>query len=155
MKPRRFDLHKHRSQFPIDADDGLTGEPNRGLVLRKSMRGTLTPTQRMRDAKGWLEVVENPPRADDQLLAIHGWLAPDGTLFACAWEKHNELATALGFSHESEIESAGYCKLSQLKWLVNPRYCARRLTRAQWKTIEEWYERNGYPEEHFIRLGTR
>ena len=114
----------------------------------------LLPTDEMRAAKAWLEVVETPARPDTELLAMHGWLSPDGQLFACGWQKHNELTAALGYRHESELEAAGYCKLSQLQWLVGHRYCQNGLTEKQWETIERWYERNGFPEEHFLRLSS-
>ena len=120
---------------------------------KPGVASSLLPTDEMRRAKRWLEVIQNPPQPDQDLLAIHGWLSPKGVLYACAWEKHNELTAALGFRHESEIEQSGFCKLSQLKWLVEPRYCEHGVTAAQWETIERWYEKNGFPDEHFMRLG--
>jgi hypothetical protein len=144
-------MDRHQSQMYFE----LTPEKP-ALVERIEERrdvGALVPTEEMRKAKGWIEVIKKPPEPARELTVIHGWLSPEGVLFACAWEKHNELTKALGFSHESEIENAGYCKLSQLKWLVQKRYCANGLTEAQWATIEQWYARNGFPEEHFMRLG--
>jgi len=112
----------------------------------------LMATEEMLAAKAWLENVAVPPRADPALLAIHGWLSPDGTLYSCGWEQHNELTAALGYRHESLIEADGYCKLSALRWLVEPRYCQNGLSEQQWATIERWYESNRFPEEHFLRL---
>ena len=121
-------------------------------VAEKRRGVSLVPTDEMRDAKAWLERLEDPVKPDRDLLATHGWLDPEGLLYASGWEKHNELTRALGFTHESDIEDAGYCKLSQLKWLVGPRYCKKGVTDEQWSTIEKWYQRNGFPEEHFLRL---
>ena len=56
---------------------------------------------------------------------------------------------------ESAIEQAGFCKLTNLEWLVSARYCPRSLTDAQWATIERWYMRNGFAETHFLRLTAR
>jgi hypothetical protein len=113
---------------------------------------SLHPTEQMRRAKGRLESLSDPPRADTELLAAHGWLAPDGTLYACAFKQHDALGRALGFEHESHVEGAGYCKLSNLEWLVSARYTARALTDAQWATIEAWYVSNDFPQAHFLRL---
>lgn len=114
----------------------------------------LEPTEMMRRAKSWVEAISHPPVAERSMLAMHGWLSPAGELFACGWQKHDDLARALGFLHQSEIEGAGYCKLSNLEWLVAPRYRTRELTEAQWETIGDWYEQNGFPEEHYLRLTT-
>jgi hypothetical protein len=115
----------------------------------------LLPTPEMRQAKGRLEAVGEVPTRDAELLAMNGWLAPDGTLYSCGYRTHDPLCRALGFVHESALEQAGYCKLSQLEWLVSPRYCPRELTEAQWATIERWYERNGFPQAHFLKLASR
>lgn len=115
----------------------------------------LLPTPEMRQAKGRLEAVVDVPTCDGELLAMNGWLAPDGTLYSCGYRTHDRLCRALGFAHESGLEQAGYCKLSQLEWLVSPRYCPRELTEAQWATIERWYERNGFPQAHFLKLASR
>lgn len=115
----------------------------------------LLPTPEMRQAKGRLEAVQEVPTKDEELLAMNGWLAPDGTLYSCGYRTHDPLCRALGFEHESTIEQAGYCKLSQLEWLISPRYCPRELTEAQWATIERWYERNGFPQAHFLKLASR
>jgi hypothetical protein len=108
----------------------------------------------MRLAKGRLERVTSPPLVDRELLAMHGWLSPGGDLYPCAFKDHDVLCRALGYAHESVIENAGYCKLSNLEWLVSPRYCARELTDAQWTTIERWYDSNEFPQAHFLRLVT-
>jgi len=143
-----MDRHQPQQYFELIEERPITssGIDNRGP------RSVLAPTEEMRKAKAWLEVIKRPPEPDEQLLAIHGWLSPTGELYACGWEKHNDLTRALGFQHESEIEEAGFCKLSQLNWLVQARYCDQSLTAAQWTTIERWYARNGFPEEHFLRL---
>lgn len=148
----RDPLHTHRTQILLDseADDGVP----EGYGLARPAASGLRPTEEMKRAKGWVERISKPPVPDNDLLATHGWLSPSGELFACGWEKHTELSRAMGFSHDSEVEAAGYCKLTQLNWLVSPKYCACPLTMEQWKTIEKWYEKNRFPEEHFIRLGT-
>ena len=83
---------------------------------------------------------------------MHGWLAPSGDLYPCAFTAHEALCLALGFAHESAIEGAGYCKLSNLAWLVQSGYRSQPLTDAQWATIERWYDVNGFPQAHFLRL---
>ncbi|TVS18455.1 MAG: hypothetical protein EA417_03290 [Gammaproteobacteria bacterium] len=109
----------------------------------------------MRQAKAFVEEITSPPSPDDSLLATNGWLCPEGRLYACAWQKHDDLTLALGYRHQSEIEEAGFCKLSRLEWLVEPRYRTTPLTEAQWKTISNWYERNGFPDEHYLRLTSK
>ena len=142
-------MDRHRAQPNL----ALPDNEQRTVALPSDRSGLpLLATDEMLAAKAWLENIEVPPLADERLLAIHGWLSPDGALYACGWEKHDVLTAALGFEHESAIEAAGYCKLTALKWLVGPRYCRSGLTDDQWETIEQWYERNGFPEEHFLRL---
>lgn len=148
-------MDRHKSQAALDADIGQV--PLSSLVQpapdRKAFK--LEPTDEMRKAKSWIETVVTPPRADKTLLAMHGWLSPSGDLYACGWEDHDALTSALGFAHQSEIEAAGFCKLSRLEWLVAQRYRERELTAEQWTTIERWYERNNFPEEHYLRLATK
>ena len=115
----------------------------------------LLPTAEMRAAKGRLEPVLDPPTRDADLLSMNGWLAPDGALYSCGYRTHDLLCRVLGFTHESAIEQAGFCKLTNLEWLVSARYCPRALTDAQWATLERWYVRNGFPETHFLRLTAR
>ena len=142
-------MDRHHAQPNLALHD----EENPRLSPSRQPQGLpLLATEEMRVAKAWLEKVEIPAQQDTALLAIHGWLSPEGALYACGWEQHNVLTAALGFRHESDIEGAGYCKLSALRWLVQPRYCQTGLTEAQWETIERWYERNGFPDEHFLRL---
>jgi hypothetical protein len=143
-----MDSHKSQSNFELAEESGMPR-------LARSSAGpvnVLVPTDAMRRAKSSLAVNQGKPIEDRELLAMHGWLSPDGTLYACEFEKHGTLADALGYDHESKIERAGYVKLTQLKWLVEARYCGESLTAAQWETIERWYEKNDFPEEHFIRL---
>jgi hypothetical protein len=142
-------MDRHRAQLNLSLPDDAD---HRAPVESRHPGVPLMATEEMRAAKAWLENVRVPAQPDPDLLAIHGWLSPDGTLFACGWEQHNELTAALGFRHESEIEAAGYCKLTALRWLVETRYCQHGLTENQWATIEKWYARNGFPEEHFLRL---
>lgn len=144
-------MDRHRAQLNFDMVQEMPPAESHGTASGVRVVALL-PTDEMRAAKVWLETIASPPTVDDDLLAIHGWLCPAGKLYACGWEKHNDLTRALGYAHESDIEKAGFCKLSQLRWLVQPRYCARPLTDAQWGTIERWYEKNGFPEEHFLRL---
>lgn len=113
---------------------------------------SLRVTAEMRAAKGRLETLRTRPREDTELLATHGWLCPEGHLYSCGYTDHDALCRLLGFEHESEIENAGWCKLANLEWLVQPRYCARVLSEDQWSTIERWYARNGFPEAHFLRI---
>lgn len=141
--------HKPQTLFEIE-----NGELPRPVELRPRMApAPLQPTDEMRRAKAWIEAIQCPPEPDHELLATHGWLSPDGILYACGWKQHDKLTLALGFKHEAEIEEAGFCKLTQVRWLVEPRYCGTGLTDRQWQTIERWYERNGFPDEHFMRLG--
>jgi hypothetical protein len=80
----------------------------------------LLPTPEMRQAKGRLESVGEVPTRDDELLAMNGWLAPDGTLYSCGYRTHDALCRALGFVHESGLEQAGYCKLSNWSGWCRP-----------------------------------
>jgi hypothetical protein len=134
--------------------DGPTGAEDGSRALAAHRWPPLQPTDEMRCAKGRLERLVDPPLQDSELLAMHGWLAPDGTLYSCGYRCHDALGQRLGFAHESDIEQAGYCKLSNLEWLVAARYCPRALTEAQWDTIERWYTRNAFPQAHFLRLTT-
>ena len=143
-------MQNHKQQdIPTNFDEAPRPA---GMAETQRLSMNLLPTDEMREAKLWVEQILVPPTPVSDLLAMHGWLAPSGQLFACGWEKHNELTTVLGFKHESEIEQAGFCKLTQLRWLVEPRYCENGLQAAQWETIERWYERNKFPDEHFQRL---
>ena len=136
--------------------DGPAASPNEDRPAPRDTRlPPLLPTPEMRQAKGRLESVGEVPTRDEELLAMNGWLAPDGTLYSCGYRTHDALCRALGFAHESGLEQAGYCKLSQLEWLVSARYCPRALTEAQWATIERWYARNGFAQTHFMKLTSR
>lgn len=144
-------MDKHQTQPLL----GLNPEaPARTRVSAADLRkiAKLLPTDRMRQAKGWVEKLTSPPSEDKALLAIHGWLSPTGKLYACGFKRHDALCEALGFGHESEIESKGFCKLSDMSWYVAPRYREIGLTESQWATIERWYERNGLPDSHYMRL---
>jgi len=136
--------------------DGPGTVPNEELRPSIAARvAPLLPTAEMRAAKGQLEAVLDPPIRDDECLSMNGWLAPDGTLYSCGYKTHDLLCRVLGFAHESEIEQAGFCKLTNLEWLVSARYCPRSLTEAQWATIERWYVRNSFPATHFLKLTAR
>jgi len=144
-------MDKHQTQPLI----GLSPETNEFQGVRKmsSPRTVkLVPTDRMRQAKGWIEKISQPPEEDKELLAIHGWLSPDGKLYACSFKSHDVLCKALGFNHESEIENAGFCKLTEMAWCVAPRYSKVGLTPEQWRTIEQWYDSNDLPDSHYMRL---
>lgn len=146
------DIHKTQTWMESEREFAPIVVPS--VRAEAPRRPKLEPTEAMRRAKAWVEAISHPPVPEKSMLAMHGWLSPEGDLYACGWQKHDELARALGFLHQSEIEGAGYCKLSSMEWLVAPRYRARELTEQQWETISEWYEKNGFPEEHYLRLTT-
>ena len=137
----------------LDGPAALPADELRPSVEARVPR--LLPTAEMRAAKGRLEPVLDPPLRDEECLSMNGWLAPDGALYSCGYKSHDQLCRVLGFAHESAIEQAGFCKLTNLEWLVSARYCPRSLTDAQWATIERWYMRNGFAETHFLRLTAR
>lgn len=137
----------------LDGPAALPADELRPSVEARVPR--LLPTAEMRAAKGRLEPVLDPPLRDEECLSVNGWLAPDGALYSCGYKSHDQLCRVLGFAHESAIEQAGFCKLTNLEWLVSARYCPRSLTDAQWATIERWYMRNGFAETHFLRLTAR
>lgn len=144
-------MDKHQTQPLI----GLSAEPPalQGVAPKITPRNVkLIPTNRMRQAKGWVERIAEPPVEDAQLLAIHGWLSPEGKLYACSFKCHDLLCKALGYRHESDIENAGFCKLSEMAWCVAPRYRKVGLTSEQWATIERWYDNNDLPDSHYMRL---
>lgn len=143
-----MDRHRPQVFFDISRERKVGIEPVETGVVPND----LVPTEEMRRARLWLEKIEEPPLPDKELLSVHGWLSPEGELYACGWERHDELTKALGYRHESDIEEAGFCKLSRLTWLVQPRYCKSGLTESQWETIERWYDRNGFCESHYLRL---
>lgn len=147
-----MDNEKHNIPF-LDGPD-VARQPFVESTSKEARPSGLTPTEAMREAKGRLENIGSTPIVDKDLLASHGWLSPDGALYACGYKAHDMLCRLLGYEHESAIENAGFCKLSNLEWLVSARFCARELTEAQWETIEDWYSRNNFPEAHFVRLGT-
>lgn len=155
FRGREVGLDHHKPQEWLEFSrpaSRVEASPNVGVGARRVM---LQPTEAMQRARAWLETIKTPPEPDASLLAMNGWLCPEGHLYACAWQKHDPLTHALGFKHQSEIEEAGYCKLSRLEWLVEPRYRTQPLTAAQWQTISRWYETNGYPVEHYLRLTLR
>lgn len=147
-------MDNEKNNIPYLDGPDIARQPVLGCNSTEGRHAGLTPTEAMREAKGRLENIRSNPVVDKELLASHGWLSPDGALYACGYKAHDMLCRMLGYEHESAIENAGFCKLSNLEWLVSARFCARELTEAQWQTIEEWYNRNRFPEAHFLRLGT-
>lgn len=145
-------MDQHKEQKWIDFPLTVARVAPTPVEAPYNARLGLEPTARMRRAKAFVEEIQCPPKPDKHLVAMNGWLCPQGQLYGCAWKNHDELTTALGYRHESEIEEAGFCKLSRLEWLVEPRYRTTPLTEAQWKTISNWYEKNGFPDEHYLRL---
>jgi hypothetical protein len=148
-------MHREKRHIPFLDGPDIGRQMIIGPKRAESRVSRLTPTNEMKKAKGRLEAIGDPPLEDIELLACHGWLSPEGNLYACGYKDHDTLCRMLGYQHEAAIESAGYCKLSNLEWLVSPRFCARELTEAQWETIENWYNSNNFPEAHFMRLATR
>ena len=149
-----MDRHQQQSIFPPINEDST--KLHQGLIPTTAGGGRLTgliATEEMREKKGVLERGTDELLVDRDLLACHGWLAPSGELYPCAYKGHDRLAARLGSTHK-EIEERGYIKLANLKWLVEARYRSKEVTDDQWKTIESWYERNGFPEAHLLRLIT-
>lgn len=150
-----MDRHQQQRAFPPIRDEDCT-KLQQGLIPTTVGAGRLTgliATERMRKNKGLLERDSDELIVDRELLACHGWLAPTGELYPCAFKGHDRLAVRLGSTHK-ELEEQGYIKLANLKWLVEARYRSKEVTDQQWRTIEAWYERNGFPEAHFLRLIT-
>ena len=148
-------MDRHLRQLEVTALRGDVPTLDQDVDLTSETRGGpkgLVATEEMRCASTGIGNQEGKVVADTELLAMHGWLAPDGSLYACALKTHTALAIKLGYRHESAIEKAGYVKLANLRWLVQPRYRERELTTEQWGAIESWYTRNGFPAAHFLKL---
>lgn len=150
-----MDRHQQQKAIPTLIDD--SSRLSQLSIPTSSADGTLpslAATPGMRAAKARLEEETGELIVDDELLASHGWLSPEGQLYPCGFKRHDCLAGRLGFSHASAIEERGYIKLANLRWLVERRYRTNELTDAQWSTIEAWYEKNGFPKEHYLKLFT-
>lgn len=89
---------------------------------------------------------------DNQLMAINGWLSPQGVLYACRWRQHKSIMKSLQIMTEKAMEEKGFVKLSNMKWFVAPKYLARKLTEEQKKTIESWYTLNELSKESYKKL---
>jgi hypothetical protein len=89
---------------------------------------------------------------DIHLLAIHGWLCPEGKLYSCSFRAHDKLVQYLGFNYEYEAEDCGWVKLTNCRWLTAKRFTAMPLNKAQWHTIESWYRANQFSMRHFYKL---
>lgn len=111
----------------------LPGQPSEAMLRSK---GVLTARYEARDF-----------RQDDGLVfhAINGWLDPEGKLYPCPPKQHDPLIVYLGFRFEYEAEDAGWCKLSNLRWLLGRRHGNRGLTTPQKRTLEQWHWTNGFP----------
>lgn len=79
---------------------------------------------------------------DRALKSINGWLSPEGVLFGCRWREHSNAMKLLGFEHESEIETSGWIKLSQMRWMIIRRYADCNISEQQYDTIRHWHDSN-------------
>ncbi|BBL92220.1 MULTISPECIES: hypothetical protein [Vibrio] len=86
---------------------------------------------------------------DNRLIAMNGFLCPDGILHACRYQCHQALMIEIGFQSEAQMEKRGWIKLSNMTWFVTGRHCAIEATTNQLKAIELWYRRNELDLEHF------
>jgi hypothetical protein len=82
------------------------------------------------------------------LLCINAWLSQDGILHPCKWRQHSEGIVIAGYKTDFEIESKGWIKLSQMKWLTK-RYNVFKPTHKQLKTIKNWHQSNDLSMEYY------
>lgn len=135
----------------------LNYEAIENIAPEKLPRDRLVPTAKMRSAGlvlpkiTDLEAFKKTYKPFHSLLAIHGWLSPEGQLYPCGFKQHDILIQLLGFQYELHAENEGWCKLANMQWLVQPKYLAKRLTRQQLATIKEWYKLNEFPMSHYNR----
>ena len=87
---------------------------------------------------------------DHELLAINGWLQPDGTLLACGWQQHTKTLNSIGYDIERDAVVAGNVKLSNMVWQIGRQYTKIVLTDAQSNTIRDWHELNALSDEYFL-----
>lgn len=99
----------------------------------------LYPTMRMKQFNGNLPQTLEVLVEDNRLLSINGWLSPEGTLYACRWRQHRYVTLALDMISEGEMERSGFIKLTNMKWLVEDRYCPSQITPKQIETITNWF----------------
>lgn len=124
--------------------------PYRDDVITSS--ADLVPTMRMKNFNVNLPQTLDVLVQDNRLLATNGWLSKDGTLYACRWRQHKNITLALDMLNEAEMERSGYIKLTNMKWLVEDRYCDTNITPEQINTIKSWYELNDLPKSSFELL---
>lgn len=138
-----------------DRRDRLIYESIENLQPRDVPKDRLYPTETMLNAGLSIKNPEQIKRSGisytpvQSLHAIHGWLSPQGELFACGFKQHDILIQLLGFQYELHAENAGWCKLCNMQWLVDPRYLGKPLSRQQLSSIKRWYQLNGFPVSHY------
>lgn len=112
----------------------------------------LSPTHSMKRYEFELPEVITTLIHDRKLLSINGWLNPEGDLYSCRFRQHNGILRALNVISESELESKGFIKLTNMKWLVEARYLEKDITEAQKETIHQWFVSNNLDLDNFEDL---
>jgi hypothetical protein len=108
----------------------------------KNITGALVPTIRMKQFNANLPQNLELLMEDNRLLSINGWLSPKGILYACRWRQHRHISLALDMANEAQMERSGYIKLTNMRWLVESKYCTVAITPEQIQTITNWYTLN-------------
>jgi hypothetical protein len=124
-------------------DTYFTESESRTHLMMKEQE-PLTPTYQMRFfqnslPRNGLDII------DHELLAINGFLDPDGGLHACQFQHHRPLLHTLGFRSEPELEKSGWIKLGNMHWQTKGQHTSIRPTDSQKRTIELWFHRNQQP----------
>jgi hypothetical protein len=112
----------------------------------------LVPTTRMKQYNANLPQTLEVLVEDNRLFSINGWLSPHGVLYACRWRQHRNISLALDMASEAQMERAGYIKLTNMKWLVENRYCTGNITQKQIDTIANWFALNELSIQTFEKL---
>jgi hypothetical protein len=84
--------------------------------------------------------LETPKLATNLRYVDNAFIAPDGKIFECGWECHDDLARALGYHDTSEAMKVGYLHLSDGK-INNPANVGcPEPTQAQLNSIFDWQQ---------------
>lgn len=142
------ELQQAKSLIPVFAFEEKCSAPARVSIPEKP-----TPTNAMRFFSGDIQQGEHVK--DENLLSINGWLTPQGELFGCAWQNHYATLSMTGYKTEKDAELAGYIKLSEMHWHIEPRWQQITLNAAQMATIIAWHEKNNLRKDYFLFYKTQ
>lgn len=136
---------------PVTKDNEFTALSSPGVTRNGNSR-MLEPTPAMRNASAMLGTQGYSLTANENFAVMNCWLSPEGDMYPCIYKAHQALLVALGFSDDSEMEDAGWIKLTRLRWCVTEVEAPLGVTDAQWSTIARWLELNQYPVQVLYEL---